>query len=66
MSHYLHGENQLKLELLNYILKYRTEIEKTEIKDFPKGLISCLCDKNREIRNMAENLFPLVLDRTGI
>ena len=53
MSHYLHGENQLKLELLNYIFKYQVEIEKAEIKEFPKGIISCLCDKNREIRNMA-------------
>ena len=35
------------------------------IKDYPKGIINCLCDKNREIRNAAEKLLERVVQITG-
>lgn len=41
-------------------------LQKTEMKDFPKGITNCLCDKNKEIRNLAEKLFEKVYERTGI
>jgi hypothetical protein len=36
------------------------------MKDFPKGITNCLCDKNKEIRNSAEKLLEKVYERIGI
>jgi hypothetical protein len=41
-------------------------LQKTEMKDFPKGITNCLFDKNKEIRNLAEKLFEKVYERIGI
>ena len=41
-------------------------INKSVSKDYPKGIISCLCDKNREIRSAAEKLLERVVDITGL
>lgn len=34
-------------------------------KDYPKGIISCLCDKNSHIRSAAEKLLERVVEITG-
>ncbi len=41
-------------------------LQKTQMKDFPKGITNCLCDKNKDIRNYAERLLEKVCGRTGL
>jgi hypothetical protein len=41
-------------------------LQKTDMKDFPKGITNCLCDKNKEIRNLGEKLFEKVYEKIGI
>lgn len=38
---------------------------KTNTRDYPKGIINCLCDKNKDIRKAAEMLLERVVELTG-
>lgn len=39
------------------MLSNEEALQKTDMKDFAKGITNCLCDKSKEIRNLAEKLF---------
>lgn len=41
-------------------------LHKSDLKDFPRGITNCLCDKNKDIRNLAQKLFEKVYQKTGI
>jgi hypothetical protein len=41
-------------------------LAKADIKDYPRGLVSCLSDKNKDIRGGAEKLFEKVYEKIGI
>ncbi len=55
MGSYLEGDKEARGEIIAFMLEY--DLQKTDLKDYPKGLITCLADKNREIRNLSEKLF---------
>ncbi len=47
---FLEGDKEGRLEVINLILNNEEGISKADIRDYPKGLVNCLCDKNKEIR----------------
>ena len=46
--------------MINLILENEEFIGKADTRDYPKGIIKCLSDRNREIRNLGEKLFERV------
>jgi hypothetical protein len=46
--------------VINLILANEEGLQKADIRDYPKGLVNCLSDKNKEIRAGAEKLFEKV------
>lgn len=57
LGSYLEGGKEGRLEVLNLILIHEEGIQKSDIRDYPKGLVNCLCDKNKDIRATAEKVF---------
>jgi hypothetical protein len=41
-------------------------LQKCDLRDFPKGITNCLCDKSKEIRNLGEKLLEKVYEKIGI
>ena len=58
---YLEGEKEARIEVLNFILSNEEYLERADLRDYPKGLTTCLVAKNREIRNQAEKVFERVI-----
>jgi hypothetical protein len=50
---YLEGGKEGRLEVLHLIVVNEDGISKSDIRDYPKGLVNCLCDKNKDIRAAA-------------
>lgn len=63
---YLDGDKDGRLEVINLILNNEEGIAKADIRDYPKGLVNCLCDKNKDIRAGAERLFEKVYEKLGL
>lgn len=58
---YLSVENpELRTELLNWLLRHKEELHKTDVKTLIPGILSCLLDKTVGIRASAEFLFAEV------
>lgn len=53
LGSYLEGGKEGRLEVLHLILIHEEGIQKSDIRDYPKGLVNCLCDKNKDIRSTA-------------
>ena len=66
MGPYLDGDKDGRLEVINLILNNEEGIAKADIRDYPKGLVNCLCDKNKDIRSGAEKLFEKVYEKLGL
>lgn len=62
----LEGDRDGRLEVLNLISVMEDGIAKADIRDYVKGLTSCLCDKNKDIRAGAERVFEKVYEKLGI
>lgn len=43
---FLEGGKEGRLEVLHLILIHEDGIQKADIRDYPKGLVTCLCDRN--------------------
>ena len=52
--------------MLHLILAHEDGIPKSDIRDYPKGLVNCLCDKNKDIRAAAEKVFEKVHEKLGL
>ena len=63
---YLESDRESRIEVLNLILACEEGISKADIRDYPKGLTNCLCDKNKDIRAGAEKVFEKVYEKLGI
>jgi len=57
---YLEGGKDGRVEVLHLIMIHEEGIPKSDIRDYPKGLVNCLCDKNKDIRSTAEKVFEKV------
>lgn len=57
---------EFRAEILNFLLANEDYLSKIEGKEFAKGIVNCLCDKNKEIRNLSEKLTEKVCDRIGM
>jgi len=57
---------EIRSESLKYILKNKDSIKLAENTEIIKGIICCLQDKNKEIRENSEKLFEFILLKTGI
>ena len=66
LAPYLETDKESRVDIISLMLSNEEFLQKTDMKDFPKGLTNCLCDKNKEIRNSAEKLFERVYERIGI
>lgn len=44
---YLECDKDLRLEVIRVILENEEYIQKADTRDYPKGLIKCLCDRNK-------------------
>ena len=66
LGSYLEGGKEGRLEVLHLILIHEEGIPKSDIRDYPKGLVNCLCDKNKDIRSTAEKVFEKVYEKLGI
>ena len=51
---------------MNLILIHEEGIQKSDIRDYPKGLVNCLTDKNKDIRSTAEKVFEKVYEKLGM
>ena len=65
MSFYLDNDKDSRVEVINLILDNEQYIYKADTRDYPKGIIRCLGDRNREIRSLGERLFEKVCEKTG-
>ena len=65
MSFYLDSDKDSRVEVINLIIENEDYIYKADTRDYPKGIIKCLVDRNREIRNLGEKLFERVYEKTG-
>lgn len=52
--------------MLHLILIHEEGIYRSDIRDYPKGLVNCLVDKNKEIRSTAERVFEKVYEKLGM
>ena len=52
--------------MLNLIIIHEEGIPKSDIRDYPKGLVNCLTDKNKDIRSTAEKVFEKVYEKLGM
>ena len=50
---YLEGNNEGRLGVINLMLENEEGLAKADIRDYPKGLVSCLTDKHKDIRAAA-------------
>ena len=51
----------MRTELINYLLKNKEFIEKLDLKSLVKPILSFLTDKNKDIRNLGEELLAIVM-----
>lgn len=51
---------------MNIILENAEYLDKADTKEYPKGIIRGLTDKNKEIRNLAERLLENIYPKTGL
>ncbi len=63
---YLDSDKESRHQIINIMLANEEYLAKTDMKQFPKGITNCLCDKNKDIRNLAEKLFEKVYEKIGI
>jgi hypothetical protein len=66
LAPYLETDKESRVEIISIMLLNEEFLQKTDMKDFPKGITNCLCDKNKEIRNLAEKLLEKVHEKIGI
>jgi hypothetical protein len=66
MGPFLEGDREGRLEVINLILANEEGLQRAEIRDYPRGLVNCLSDKNKDIRAGAEKLFEKVYERIGL
>jgi len=66
MGPFLEGDREGRLEVINLILNLEEGLVKADLKDYPRGLVNCLSDKNKDIRAGAEKLFEKVYEKIGI
>lgn len=52
--------------MLNFLLANEDYLAKIDGKEFAKGIVNCLCDKNKDIRSLSERLTEKVCDRIGM
>ena len=50
---YLEGDKEGRLGVISLILENEDGLNKADIRDYPKGLVSCLTDKHKDIRAAA-------------
>jgi hypothetical protein len=63
---YLDSDKESRIEIMNLILENSEFIEKADIREYPKGIIRGLTDKNKEIRSLAEKLLERVYEKLGL
>jgi len=56
---------ELRTELLGYILKHKDGLQKSDSVSLIKGLVACIQDRSKEIRNLAEEVIGQVVPITG-
>lgn len=56
---------EMRTELLNWTLKNKEAIKKTESMLFVTGLTNCLQDRSKEVRTLAEQLLEFILPQVG-
>lgn len=56
---------EMRLELLNWILKYSDSLNKVDLKPFSNVILSCLLDRSKEIRASAEIFFDKIISIIG-
>ena len=52
--------------MLNFLLNNEDHLNRIEGKEFAKGVVNCLCDKNKEIRTLSERFTEKICDRIGM
>lgn len=57
---------EMRLELLNWILKYSDSLNKVDLKPFSNVILSCLLDRSKEIRASAEIFFEKIISIIGV
>jgi len=57
---------EFRAEVLNFLLNHEDFLNKIEGKEFAKGVVNCLCDKNKDIRSLSERLTEKICDRIGM
>lgn len=65
MAQYLEGHTEGRIEVINLLMMNEEHFTKVNTRDFPKGIINCLCDKNKDIRKSAEILLERVVEVLG-
>lgn len=63
---FLEGEKESRVEVVNLILANEEWLPRADVRDYPKGLVSCLCDKNKEVRAQSEKLFEKIYEKIGM
>ena len=48
------------------MMENREYFDKTDTKDYPKGIIRCLSDKNKQMRNLGEQILEIIAEKMGL
>lgn len=66
LGSYLDSDKESRIQILNIILENADYLDKTDTREFPKGVIKGLVDKNKEIRSLAEKLLERIHEKIGL
>lgn len=56
----------MKINILNYIISNLEDFKKSELKGYIGPILSCLTDKNKEVRGLAEKILEIMVPEVGI
>lgn len=56
---------EMRMELLNWTLKHKEQLKKSESLLFVGGIAECLQDRSKEVRKLAEQLVEFILPQVG-